>query len=74
MKKVYHVTKTDDGWQGKAEGGSKASVVGSTKEEVLQKTIDIAKNCGDAQVKVHKANGKFQEERTYGKDPYPPAG
>ena len=73
---TYHVTKSDDGWQGKKEGGARASVKGNTKEEVLKKTIEIAKNQGDASVVVHKQDGKIQEERTYpkGSDPFPPEG
>jgi len=73
---TYHVTKSDDGWQGKKEGGERASVKGNTKEEVLKKTIEIAKNQGDASVVVHKQDGKIQEERTYpkGSDPFPPKG
>ena len=75
-RKTYHVTKTDSGWQGKVEGGKRASVTGETKEEVKQKTIDIAKNQGDTSVVIHKGDGKIQEERTYPKssDPYPPEG
>lgn len=75
-RKTYHVTKTKTGWQGKAQGGKKASVVGSTKQEVMKKTIEIAKNQGNTSVKIHKGDGKFQEERTYpkGSDPHPPKG
>ena len=75
-RKTYHVTKTDDGWQGKLEGGKRASVTGDTKKEVVQKTIGIAKKQDESSVKIHKADGKFQEERTYPKksDPYPPRG
>ncbi len=75
-RKTYHVTKTDDGWQGKLEGGQRASVKGETKAEVMQQTIDIAKNQGNTSVKIHKSDGKFQEERTYPKssDPFPPEG
>jgi len=75
-RKTYHVTKTEDGWQGKLEGGKKASVKGKTKEEVMRKTIEIAKNKGNSSVKIHKQNGQIQEERTYpkGTDPYPPKG
>ena len=73
---TYHVTKSDDGWQGKKEGGERASVKGNTKEEVLKKTIEIAKKQGDTSVVIHKGNGKIQEERTYpkGSDPFPPEG
>lgn len=64
-KTNYHVTKTEDGWQGKKEGAKKASITGKTKEEVRQKTINIAKNKGNSSVKIHKSDGTFQEERTY---------
>lgn len=75
-RKTYHVTKTKDGWQGKAQNGERASAKGATKKEVVEKTIEIAKNSGNSSVKIHKGNGQFQEERTYPKksDPYPPKG
>ena len=75
-RKTYHVTKTDEGWQGKAEGGERASVKGKTKEEVVKKTIAIAKGQTNSSVKIHKSDGKIQEERTYPKksDPFPPEG
>jgi hypothetical protein len=75
VRKKYHVTQNPDGtWKGKAQGGQRASVVGGTKAEVLQRTIEIAKNHDSSQVIIHKRDGKFQEERTYGNDPYPPKG
>nr|WP_169605360.1 DUF2188 domain-containing protein [Microscilla sp. PRE1] len=64
-RKVYHVTKTDSGWKGKAQGGQRSSSVGNTKSEVMKETIRIAKNQGNSQVIIHKDNGRFQEERTY---------
>lgn len=72
QRKTYHVTKTETGWQGKTENGQRASVTGETKAEVMQKTIDIAKNYnGNANVIIHKQDGKFQEERTYPKSSDP---
>ena len=75
-RKTYHVTKTDEGWEGKIEKGKRASVKGKTKKEVVKKTIEIAKKQGNSSVKIHKQDGKIQEERTYpkGTDPYPPKG
>jgi len=75
-RKKYHVTKTDEGWQGKLEKGKRASVTGDTKEEVVKKTIEIAKKKDNSSVIIHKGDGKIQEERTYpkGSDPYPPEG
>ncbi|MDR1718070.1 MAG: DUF2188 domain-containing protein [Prevotella sp.] len=76
MRKNYHVTKTENGWQGKLEKGQRASVVGGIKNEVVQKTIEIAKNQSSASVRIHKMDGKIQEERTYPQktDPYSPRG
>ena len=75
-RKTYHVTKTKDGWQGKVEKGKRASVKGETKSEVVKVTIDLAKKQGNTSVKIHKGDGKIQEERTYprGSDPHPPKG
>ena len=71
---TYHVVKTNDGWQGKKEGTQRASVTGETKKEVVQKTIEMAKKQENSSVRIHKVDGKFQEERTYGNDPNPPKG
>lgn len=75
-RKNYHVTKTDDGWQSKLEGGQRASIKAKTKAEVVKKTIEIAKNKENSSVRIHKTDGKIQEERTYPKksDPFPPKG
>ena len=72
MKNRYHVPQKPDGtWQGKLEGAERASTVGETKAEVQQRTIEIAKEKPEAQVIIHKADGRIQEERTYpgSKDP-----
>mgnify|MGYP004701317327 CR=1 FL=1 len=74
-RKKYHVTQNPDGtWKGKAQGGERASVVKDTKADAMRRTIEIAKNQQDSQVIIHKRDGKIQEERTYGNDPYPPKG
>ncbi len=75
-RKTYHVTKTDNGWQGKKEEGKRASITGETKEEVTKKTIELAKSQGNTSVIIHKTDGRFQEERTYPRssDPFPPEG
>ena len=64
-RKIYHVKKTDEGWQAKLRGGKIASVAGKTKEEVLQKVIVMARNHGKAVIKIHRKDGKIQEEREY---------
>lgn len=73
-RKVYHVVPRVDGWAGVGEGSGRASVTGDTKAEVVERTIEIAKQHPLSQVVIHKQDGSFQEERTYGQDPYPPQG
>jgi hypothetical protein len=64
-RKIYHVNKTDDGWEGKLEGGQRASVTGSTKTEVVSKTIELAKNQEKSSVIIHTKDGRIEEERTF---------
>lgn len=74
-RKVYHVTKNSGGgWDVKKEGSQKASNNFSTKQEAVQRGKELAKNAPLGQIKIHKNNGKFQTEHTYGQDPHPPEG
>ena len=49
-----------------------------TQQDALDAAIDAAKTAYDhgrlSQVLVQGENMEFREERTYGKDPYPPPG
>lgn len=65
MRTVYHVTKTDSGWKGQIVNTEKPVVTGTTKENVVKKTIEAAKKEKMSSVIIHKADGKIQEERTY---------
>lgn len=67
--KQYHVSPHPEGWQGKVEGAQRASVVARTKEEALQRTVELAKKHELGQVVIHGENGKIQSGRTYGRDP-----
>lgn len=73
-RKFYHVTKTSDGWQAKVRGNERSSFTAPTKSEIVRITTESAKAQGNASVVIHKSNGRIQEERTYGNDPYPPKG
>ena len=71
----YHVTARPSGdWEVKREGADRASRVASTKADAVRIAAELARNRGPSQVVIHKADGKIQGERTYGKDPYPPRG
>jgi hypothetical protein len=69
-RKIYHVTKANDGhWKGALVSARRASVSAETKAEAVEKTVDLARQTELAQVVIHKENGVIQSERTYGCDP-----
>lgn len=60
----YHITKDGDQWKLKKEGAERASKTADTKKGIIDQTREFM---GDkvASVKIHKENGRIQEERTY---------
>lgn len=72
---TYHVTPgADGGWKVKEENASRASSNHDTKAEAIERAKELAKNQNLGQVIIHKQDGTFQTEYTYGKDPFPPKG
>ena len=72
----YDVSYDNDSkdWPVKQEGAKRAIGRFGTKAEAVRKASEIGRNQKPAQVRIHKKDGTFQEERTYGNDPYPPKG
>jgi len=60
----YHITKDGDHWKLKKEGAERASKTADTKREIIDQTRDFMSD-RIGSVKIHKEDGKFQEERTY---------
>jgi sporulation protein YlmC with PRC-barrel domain len=66
---AYHVTPNEKGgWKTVKEGVKEPVATGRTKAELVKKARRVAKS-EDAQLIVHRSDGKIQEERTYGFDP-----
>jgi hemerythrin superfamily protein len=66
---VIHVTPSrDGGWRAERRGSNRAVAKSDRKGEVIRRARDVAKSQGGRLV-IHKANGRIQEERTYGSDP-----
>jgi hypothetical protein len=62
--KNYHITKDSDGWKLKGQGAERATIRADTKVEIVQKTsVFMSDKVGS--VKIHKEDGRIQEERTY---------
>ena len=64
----YYVLPSQNGWEGMMEGAIRASVVAKDKEEVLERTIELARKREPSSVIVHNENGVFQKELNYGGD------
>lgn len=60
----YHITKDGDKWKLKKEDAERASKTADTKKEIIDQMRDFMSD-KIASVKIHKEDGKFQEERTY---------
>ncbi len=64
----YWVTKHEEGWQVKREGGERATAVYATQAEAWDRARDLARGtrgeaylCGE--------DGRIRERNTYGEDP-----
>ena len=65
-RKVYHVTTNgNNGWKSMMENAGSASVTGLNKQDVVNRTIEMAKHHTMCSVIIHKQDGTIQEERTY---------
>ncbi|MGH8417748.1 MAG: DUF2188 domain-containing protein [Pseudomonas sp.] len=60
----YHITKTDNGWALTKQGAERASKTAATKAEIMALASEFLDG-KTASLKVHKEDGKIQEERTY---------
>lgn len=73
-RKTYHVSPAKNGWKVQAEGSQRASSNHDTKSDAVARARELAKAQPTGQMIIHKQDGTFQTEHTYGKDPYPPKG
>lgn len=65
---VFHVVPDGEDWTVKREGGEAVSTH-STKASAEAAAMEAAKRSIPSQVKIHRQDGVFEEERTYGNDP-----
>ena len=65
---TYHVVPTDDEWRLKRQGEPRYTSF-ETKSEAIRAGVKEARSHDAGQLIIHKQNGQFQEERTYGDDP-----
>ena len=76
MRKVLYVSPQGSQWKVHWQSESAGSVFGR-KEEAIKNAKNLvgglpAGTCSE--IRVQRADGTFQTEWTYGKDPFPPRG
>ncbi len=60
----YHITKDGDKWKLQKEGNERPSKTATTKNEIVREMQEYMTD-KTGSVKIHKEDGRFQEERTY---------
>lgn len=74
-QKQIHVTfdKSDDTWDVKSAGSSKAYRSTDRKTDAVTIATQVAKNQG-AELFIHGKDNEIQSRNSYGNDPFPPKG
>ena len=74
-RKVYHVTyHKGEGWLIKLEKTDTIISSHKLKDDAVDMASHIARANEPSQVKIHRQDGTFERELTYGNDPFPPYG
>ena len=60
----YHITRDGDRWKLTKAGSNRAIKTADTKKEIIVEMRVYMRN-RTGSVKIHKTDGKIQEERTY---------
>ena len=66
IQKIYHVKRNGrDGWKGVMEHSKHSPVTGESKQDVINRTIAMAKSHSTCSVVVHKIDGSVQEQYNF---------
>jgi Uncharacterized protein conserved in bacteria (DUF2188) len=60
-------------WAVQREGAARANSLHDHQDDAIKRAIELARRA-DGQLRVKGKDGQIRDERTYGNDPYPPAG
>lgn len=71
-RKVYRVQHITDAWKVRHESNTLSSH--AVKADAVTAGQKVAKANAPSQLVVHKLDGTFDYEYTYGDDPFPPKG
>ncbi len=71
---VYEVAPRGGEWTVKKRGVERPLHVETTKALAVAKAAELTRGDVPSQLLIKRADGTIEDERTYGNDPYPPAG
>ena len=60
----YHLIEDGDQWKLRKQGAKRSSLVFDTKQAAVAGSTEFMNEHGGS-LKIHKGNGRIQEERTY---------
>ena len=72
-RKNQHVVPHQDGWAVKGEGNQRATSVHDTQQEAVNAAREIARH-QQAEVVIHRPDGRIRDKDSHGNDPFPPKG
>ncbi len=71
--KNQHVVPHQDGWAIKGEGNQRATSVHNTQKQAIDAARQIARN-QQAELVIHRPDGRIRDKDSHGQDPFPPKG
>jgi len=71
-KEQLFVVRHSDGYAVKRANAQRASYVARTQQDAIDRAVQMAKQHGNAEVKIQGKDGRWRSSDTYGKDPCPP--
>lgn len=72
-KKHIHVVPHDDGWATRKEGAGRVGTTHNTQRDAIDRARDQARR-DQAEVVIHRPDGRIRDKDSYGNDPFPPKG
>ena len=62
----YHLTKRENEWKLKQQGAERSALTFNNKKDAVEQSAEFMRNRPvPGSLKIHKATGIIQEERTY---------
>lgn len=65
--------RPDGSWAVQRDGTKRADSLHQTKDAAVARGVDLGTR-NNGQLRIKGKDGRIQDERTYGTDPFPPAG